>query len=51
LDTQGEATTGKHLIKVNFNEENPAMVGRDVHIAELSDTDSLEENRYLDGFQ
>jgi hypothetical protein len=42
LDIQGEATPGKHLIKVNFNEENPAMVGRDVHVAELSDTDSLE---------
>ncbi|WP_440998527.1 hypothetical protein [Fodinibius sp. SL11] len=43
LDIQGEVTPGKHLVKVNFNEETPALIGRDVHVAKLSETDSLEK--------
>lgn len=46
LDITGEITSGKHLVKVNFDEENPGMIARDVHIAKLDKNDDLQDIIY-----
>lgn len=43
LDIEGEITPGDHLVKVNFEEENPGMIAKDVHVAKLSEGDNLDE--------
>jgi len=43
LEIDGTPTVGKHLVKVTFNEENPSMIGRDVHVARLGEYDSIDE--------
>lgn len=43
FDIKGEATPGKHTVKVTYAEDNPAMIGRDVHVAKLAENDNLEE--------
>ncbi|NGP89920.1 hypothetical protein [Fodinibius halophilus] len=43
LDIEGEISPGKHLVKVQFNEENPGMIARDVHIAKLGENDNPED--------
>lgn len=43
LDIKGKPKMGKNLVKVNFKEENPGMIARDVHVAKLAAQDSLKQ--------
>lgn len=37
FDVEGEPTPGKHLVAVNFNEDEPPLLGNDVHVVRLGD--------------
>lgn len=43
LTIDGEPTPGRNLVKVTFNEENPSMIARDVHVAKLDEDDNIDE--------
>jgi hypothetical protein len=49
LDVDGIPTPGEHLVAVHFQEEEPGLVGKDVHVARLAtDTDLDEIVAWLD---
>lgn len=39
---EGEVTPGDHIVAVHFQEENPGLFGKDVHVARLDPGHSLE---------
>jgi hypothetical protein len=43
LIMDGEATPGENLVEVDFQEENPGLFGKDVHVARLDEGTSVEE--------
>lgn len=43
IDIKGEPTPGKHLVKVTFNEDNPGLIARDVHVAKLGENDNFKD--------
>lgn len=49
LQVNGEPETGEQLVAVHFEEENPGLIGKDVHLAKLDEsTDALEVAEWLD---
>lgn len=42
FDVVGETTPGKHLVAVHFNEDEPPLLGNDVHVVRL------DENTFID---
>lgn len=42
FDVQGTPTPGNQLVAVHFNEENPPLLGNDVHLAQLTDTTNID---------
>ncbi len=43
LQVEGEPTPGKHLVAVHFNEDNPGLIARDVHVAQINEDSSIKE--------
>ncbi len=49
LQVEGEPETGEQLVAVHFEQENPGMIGNDVHVAKLDEsTDAVEVAEWLD---
>lgn len=49
LQVEGEPTTGEQLVAVHFEQENPGLIGKDVHLARLDEsTDADEVAEWLD---
>lgn len=49
LQVVGEPTTGEQLVAVYFEQENPGLIGKDVHLAKLDEsTDAVEVAEWLD---
>lgn len=49
LQVEGEPATGEQLVAVHFEQENPGMIGSDVHLAKLDEsTDAFEVAEWLD---
>ncbi len=49
LQVEGEPTTGEQLVAVHFEQENPGLIGNDVHVAKLDEsTDADEVAEWLD---
>jgi len=43
FDVEGDLIPGKHLVAVHFEEENPAMLGKDVHVIRIEEGTNFEE--------
>jgi hypothetical protein len=43
MAVEGDVTAGDHLVAVHFQEENPELYGKDVHVARLDGNASVEE--------
>ena len=43
ISIEGSLTAGEHLVAVRFQEENPGLFGKDVHVARLDEGTSVEE--------
>lgn len=49
LQVEGEPTTGEQLVAVHFEQENPGLIGKDVHLAKLDEsTDAVDVAEWLD---
>ena len=49
LQVEGEPTTGEQLVAVHFQQDNPGLIGKDVHLAKLNgNTDAMEVAEWLD---
>lgn len=49
LQVEGEPTRGEQLVAVHFEQENPGLIGNDVHLAKLDEsTDAVEVAEWLD---
>ncbi|WP_340106843.1 hypothetical protein [Rhodohalobacter sp. 8-1] len=49
LQVEGEPRTGDQLVAVHFEQENPGLLGKDVHLARLDEsTDAMEVAEWLD---
>lgn len=49
LQVEGEPTTGEQLVAVHFEQENPGLIGKDVHLAKLDEsTDADKVAEWLD---
>ncbi|MDZ7694289.1 MAG: hypothetical protein U5K69_24740 [Balneolaceae bacterium] len=49
LQVEGEPTAGEQLVAVHFEQENPGLIGNDVHLARLDEsTDAMEVAEWLD---
>ena len=43
LDVQGEPTPGRHLVAVHYQEEDPGLIGNDVHVVQLDQGGTIED--------
>lgn len=43
LQVDGESTTGEQLVAVHFEQENPGLIGKDVHLAKLDKSADADE--------
>lgn len=43
LEVTGDLIPGKHLVAVHFNEDNPGLIARDVHVVQINESTNLEE--------
>ncbi len=49
LQVEGEPTRGEQLVAVHFEQENPGLIGKDVHLAKLDEsTNAVEVAEWLD---
>ena len=52
MTVEGEPTPGEHLVAVHFEEENPELFGKDLHLARLESTENVEDVvAWMDAFQ
>lgn len=42
FDVKGQTNPGKHLVAVHFNEEEPPLLGNDVHVVRLDEGSSID---------
>lgn len=42
FDIEGDVVAGEHLVAVHFAEDNPGLVGKDVHVVRLDDDVDIE---------
>ncbi len=43
LQVEGEPAAGEQLVAVNFEQDNPGLIGKDVHVVKLNDTTDVDE--------
>lgn len=43
LSVEGEPTPGEHLVAVHFQEEEPGLIGKDVHVARLDSDGDVDD--------
>lgn len=49
LDVEGQPRAGEQLVAVHFQQENPGLIGKDVHVAKLDESTDIEEvARWID---